>query len=79
MMEHNELLLEVFYVNPDLDSDDEPEVYIELEDGSLYTFYKNIIVSSQFSLSRFNLYEQQPASSNASDVNSRSSSAITSS
>lgn len=35
MIENNELLFEVAYVTPDQDSDDEPEVLLETEDGSM--------------------------------------------
>lgn len=39
MVENNELLLEVTYVTPDQDSDDEPEVMLETENGSMWTYY----------------------------------------
>uniref|UniRef100_A0AC34QVQ0 PDZ domain-containing protein n=1 Tax=Panagrolaimus sp. JU765 TaxID=591449 RepID=A0AC34QVQ0_9BILA len=39
MVENNELTFEVVYVSPEIDSDDEGEVMIETDDGSLINLY----------------------------------------
>ncbi|KAH7728352.1 gopc protein [Aphelenchoides avenae] len=40
MVEHNELELEVVYVTPDVETDDEPEVLLETENGSTFNLYE---------------------------------------
>lgn len=35
MVENNEIIFEIVYISPDLDSDDEPEVLAETENGIL--------------------------------------------
>ena len=42
MVENNELTFEVVFVPPDVDSDDEGEVMIETEDGSMINLYEVI-------------------------------------
>lgn len=39
MRENEHLLLDVIFVHPDLDSDDDSEVLAEAEDGSLYVIF----------------------------------------
>lgn len=56
MVENNQLTFEMVYVSPEIDSDDEGEVMIETDDGSLVNLYDvldnsqpNVIESSRSS------------------------------
>uniref|UniRef100_A0A915DP39 PDZ domain-containing protein n=1 Tax=Ditylenchus dipsaci TaxID=166011 RepID=A0A915DP39_9BILA len=40
MIENDELLFQVLFVSPSEDSDDEPEVLLETEDGSMFNLYE---------------------------------------
>lgn len=44
MLENNEIIFEIAYIPPDLDSDDDPEVLAETENGILYDLHKFILL-----------------------------------